>query len=90
MITLTESERKIYLDIRAEQIKEFQDRENGHLFLKPYSIELARSIAQQQLDSDIEYGKLRISLQDLLLLNNETCIENFQYNTIKRAKNYES
>lgn len=85
MITLTSTERKIYLDIRAEQIKEFQDRENGHLFIKPYSIDLARKIAENQLNNDLEAGNLRISLDDLLLLNNNTCIDILEQGVINKA-----
>ncbi|MBK7362666.1 MAG: hypothetical protein IPJ01_10260 [Micavibrio sp.] len=39
---MNKSERNIYINIRAEQIKEFQDKNNGHLFTKPYSIEMAK------------------------------------------------
>ncbi len=90
MITLTPTEKKIYLDIRAEQIKEYQDRENGHLFLKPYSIDLARKIAENQLNNDQEAGKLRISLEELLLFNNDACtdiIEQLVINKVKQHKN---
>lgn len=32
---MTESQRNIYINIRAEQIKHFQDTRNGHLFNNP-------------------------------------------------------
>ena len=75
MINLNESQKKFYIDVRAEQIKEFQDRENGHLFKQPYSLEAAKAIAAHQLDCDIVKGKLRVPLEDLLFQDNDTCRE---------------
>jgi len=83
---MNKAERNIYINIRAEQIKEFQDKNNGHLFIKPYSIELARETAERQLDYDLSKGKLRISLEELLLNNNETCMETFNNKTLELAK----
>jgi hypothetical protein len=83
---MNKAERNIYINIRAEQIKEFQDKNNGHLFIKPYSIELATETAERQLDYDLSKGKLRISLEELLLNNNETCMETFNNKTLELAK----
>lgn len=85
-ITICNEERKVYLDIRAEQIKHFQDTRNGHLFINPYSIEKAREIAENQLNCDLQNGKLRISIQELLLDDNETCIETTRSGLIELAK----
>lgn len=83
---MNKSERNIYINIRAEQIKEFQDKNNGHLFTKPYSIEMAKEIAERQLNYDLSKCKLRISLDELLLNDNETCIETFNNKTLELAK----
>jgi hypothetical protein len=83
---MTESQINIYINIRAEQIKHFHDTRNGHLFNKPYCIEKAKEIAKNQLENDLERGKLRISLEDLLLEDNETCILIVNNETIKFAK----
>jgi len=80
------TDRKIYIGIRAEQIKEFQDTHNGHLFTKPYSIDLAKEIAERQLDYDLSKGELRISLEELLLNDNDTCMVIHRSNTIEMAK----
>jgi len=84
---MTDSHKKIYISIRAEQIKEFHDKNNGHLFNKPYPIERAMETAESQLNYDLSNGgKLRITLEELLLDSNEDCLETFKHNTIKLAK----
>lgn len=83
---MTESQKNIYINIRAEQIKHFQDTRNGHLFNNPYSIEKAKEIAKNQLENDLKRGHLRISLEDLLLEDNETCIRVIRNETINIFK----
>lgn len=83
---MTESQKNIYVNIRAEQIKHFQDTRNGHLFNTPYCIEKAKEVAKNQLENDLERGKLRISLEDLLLEDNETCIRVVKNETINAFK----
>jgi hypothetical protein len=83
---MTESQKNIYINIRAEQIKHFQDTRNGHLFNNPYCIEKAKEIAKNQLENDLERGQLRISLEDLLLEDNETCIRVIKNETINAVK----
>jgi len=84
---MTDSHKKIYIAIRAEQIKDFHDKNNGHLLNKPYPIERAMETAERQLNYDLSNGgKLRITLEELLLDTNEDCIETFNHNTIKLAK----
>ena len=83
---MTNKEKEIYINIRAEQIKQFQDTRNGHLFTKPYSIELAKQIAENQLKHDLEEGKLRITLEELLLNDNETCISIIRSKQVEVAK----
>ena len=84
---MTDSHKKIYISIRAEQIKEFYDKNNGHLLIKPYPIERAMETAESQLNYDLSNGgKLRITLEELLLDTNEDCLETFKHNTIKLAK----
>ena len=83
---MTKSQKNIYIGIRAEQIKEFQDKNNGHLFKQPYSIETAKQIAEQQLENDLERGNFRITIEELLLCDNETCIETVNNKTIELAK----
>ena len=84
--TISKTNRNIYIGIRAEQIKEYQDTNNGHLFIKPYSIDLAKEIAERQLDYDLSHGTLRISLEELLLNDNDTCMAIHHCNTIELAK----
>lgn len=72
---MTKSEKSIYLKIRAENIKHFQDKHNGHLFVSEYSIEKALAIAENQLNHDLKNGKLRITLEELLLNNDDDCIQ---------------
>jgi hypothetical protein len=84
---MTSSHKKIYISIRAEQIKEFHDKNNGHLLNKPYPIERAMETAERQLNYDLSNsGKLRVTLDELLLDSNEDCLKTFNYNTIKLAK----
>lgn len=83
---MTNKEKEIYINIRAEQIEHFLDTRNGHLFTKPYSIELAKQIAENQLKHDLEEGKLRITLEELLLNDNETCISMIRSKQVEVAK----
>jgi len=83
---MTKSQRNIYINIRAEQIKEFQDKTNGHLFTKPYSIDMAKEIAERQLNYDLSKGLLRITLDELLLNDNDTCIAIHHSKTLQLAK----
>lgn len=83
---MTDSHKKIYVSIRAEQIKDFQDKTNGHVFVNPYPIETAIEIAERQLSQDLSNGALRVSLDDLLLESNEYCMSKFNNNTIELAK----
>lgn len=70
---MTDSEKAIYIAIRSEQIQRFQNQKNGHLFTKPYPIEDAVKVATNQLNCDLKNGKLRISLEELLLNDDATC-----------------
>lgn len=72
---MNQIERNIYIKQRAIQIKHHQDKVNGHNFVKPYPIEKAIKIAENQLNYDLQRGHLRISLDDLLLLDDDTCNE---------------
>ena len=83
---LTPEQKKIYISIRAEQIKERQDRVNGHLFKSPYPLSKALEIATNQLNHDLAFGELRISLEDLLRLQDQECIEIVEQSSIDRAK----
>ncbi len=85
---MKKAHRIIYLGIRAEQIKERQDKENGHLYTKPYAIELAMEIASNQLEFDLKRKQLRISLDQLLLLTNEECNAIIDQSAIDRAKEH--
>jgi len=71
---MNQSEQNIYTNIRAEQIKHFQDKRNGHLMTKPYPIEEAKKIAEHQLKFDLKNGKLRVTLEELLTYDNDTCL----------------
>jgi hypothetical protein len=83
---MTEKEKEIYLNIRAEQIKHFHDTRNGHLLKEPYSLDRARAIAENQLTYDLYQGELRLTLDELLLNDNETCIFIAQQRQIEFAK----
>ena len=72
---MTEIEKQIYIKQRAIQIKRFQDTRNGHLLTKPYDIEKAIQIAKNQLETDLKKGGLRITLDELLTFDDETCIQ---------------
>jgi len=81
------SHKKIYIAIRAEQIKEFHDKNNGHLLNKPYPIERAMETAESQLNYDLSNGgKLRVTLEELLTESNEYCMEKFNKKTTQFAK----
>lgn len=71
---MNQPECEIYIKQRAIQIKRFQDTRNGHLLTEPYSIEMATQIAKNQLETDLKKGGLRITLDELLTLDDETCI----------------
>jgi len=83
---MTPSQKNIYIAIRAEQIKYFQDTRNGHNMKRPYCIEHAKLIATKQLESDLSGGLIRISIEELLLETNEECIARIDKNIIEKAK----
>lgn len=83
---MNKKEKELYIRIRAEQIKDFQDRHNGHLMKEPYSMELAKEIAETQLNEDLYNNRLRISLEELLLNTDSDCIDIIQNRQIEYAK----
>lgn len=84
---MNQQQKEIYLKIRAEQIKHFQDTRNANLFIKPYPMETAREIAEFQLENDLESGFLRITLDELLTNDDETCITIISNRQIEMVKN---
>jgi hypothetical protein len=75
MATMTKEQKEIYINIRAEQIKYFQDKYNGHNMKNPFDFEKAKEVAKFQLESDLNINFLRLTLDELLLNDNDTCIE---------------
>ena len=88
MLNMKKSDQLLYIAIRAEQIKYHQDKENGHLFNKPYSLETANEIARVQLENDLSKNKLRISLEQLLTLSNDECIAIIEGNIIETGREF--
>lgn len=72
---MTKEQKEIYVNIRAEQIKYFQDKYNGHNMKKPFDLEKAKEVARFQLENDLNVNFLRLTLDELLLNDNDTCIE---------------
>jgi hypothetical protein len=83
---MNEIEKNIYIRQRAIQIKQRQDKVNGHLFVNPYPIEDAMKIAENQLNCDLKRGQLRITLDELLLLDDDTCNEIISRDRMKIAQ----
>lgn len=83
---MKDKEKEIYLNIRAEQIAEFQNKQNGDKFKEPYPLDLAKQKAEMELKGDLQENKLRITLEELLLFDNETCQKIIDDNLNNRFK----
>lgn len=83
---MTKEQKEIYINIRAEQIKYFQDKYNGHNMKNPFDFEKAKESAKFQLESDLNINFLRLTLDELLLNDNDTCIEIAQSRVNEKIK----
>lgn len=73
---MTNNEKKIWIKIRAEHIKHWHDNGlNKGKFWDDMPMEEAIEKATNQLESDLRSNNLRISLEELLTLSDDECIE---------------
>lgn len=72
---MTDGEKRIYLRIRAEQIQNRHAQVNKCFFPDGYPFASALEIAEEQLSTDLNNDKLRITLDELLLLDDQECAE---------------
>lgn len=88
---MTKKEKQIWIKIRAEHIKIWHDKiSNGGKLKEGYSMEYALESAENQLEADLKNNNLRISLEELLTLSDEECIElahDRHYNHIREIIN---
>lgn len=74
-MNMTPEHKSLWIKLRAEIIKHFQDTRNPNLFVGGFSIEKATERAKNQLEFDLIYGELRITLEEMLLNTPEECVD---------------
>jgi len=71
---MTKAEKEIYINIRAEVIKHWQDTRNeGKFNGGGFCIKQARKLAEKEMYADLQAGYFRITIDELLLLSLEEC-----------------
>lgn len=84
---MTYSERKIYIQIRAEVIKHWHDTRNAGKFTGDgFCINHAKKLAEKELSADLQAGYFRITIDELLLLSLEECCTLIQSRNQKFVK----
>ena len=84
---MSETEKKIYINIRAEVIKHFHDTRNAGKFKgEGFCINHALKLAEKELNADIKAGYMRITLDELLLNSLEDCCQLIQQRNQKFVK----
>ena len=83
---MTEQNKKVWIALRAEILKNFHDTNNAGAFEKGYPLSEAIRIAASQLEADLSFGKLRLTLEDMLLNTVEDCQEILKANLKARFK----
>jgi hypothetical protein len=79
--------KSLWIKLRAEIIKHFQDSRNPNLFINGYCVIKATERAAKQLEFDLKRGDLRLTLEEMLLNTLEECVEietNRTLNTIHK------
>lgn len=74
-IDMPEAHQKIWVKIRAELIVYYHERINPNKFEGGMSLEYATRMAKNHLHYDMTIGELRISLEDMLSLSNDECLD---------------
>ena len=83
---MTQSQKNIWIQIRAELIIDWHNIHNPGKFNGGFSCLAAKEIAEHQLDYDLINGELRISLEDMLLKSNEECLEILKQKDLDKIK----
>lgn len=82
--TLSADNKELYIKLYSGVVKHYHDTRNAGKFRNGYSIDDARKVVMRQINSPD--GPL-ISLEDLLLNQNEQCLDIIQKNLSARIKN---
>ena len=76
---MKDSEKQIYIKIRAEVIKYWHDTRNAGKFNGDgFCIKHATKLAEKELSADLQAGYMRITLDELLLNTLEECCQIIQ------------
>lgn len=86
MMEMSDEHKALYVELRAGVIKHFHDTRNPGRFSKGFDLEFAKGIAKRQLKYDLEKGELRITLEELLLNQNEACVGIIQRHIDRKIK----
>ena len=83
---MKESEKKIWVDIRSQQIKKHIENLNKGKLINGFSLSEAYKIAVYQLEVGLNSGELLLTLEELLLLSDEECQILIQNRTNKKLR----
>lgn len=83
---MTESAKKVWVQIRAELIVTWHDINNPNMFIGGYSYDKALDIAKHELELDLLTGELRISIEDLLLKSDIECLDILHKRNLENIK----
>jgi len=78
---LHENNYKLWTRLRAEVILHFHQTNNPNI---NYDFGMALKVAKHELESDLEIGELRITIEDLLLRSESECVTIIQSHMKKR------
>jgi len=83
---MTESAKKVWVQLRAELIVTWHDIHNPDKFYNGFRIDKAKEIAECQLEYDLIKGELRISLEDMLLKSDAECLQILRQKDLDKIK----
>jgi hypothetical protein len=83
---MTESQQKVWVQLRAELIVTWHDIHNAGKFYNGFSYNKAKEIAESQLEYDLIKGDLRISLEDMLLKSDAECLQILRQKDLDKIK----
>lgn len=72
---------QLWVQLRAEVIAHFHQKNNPNI---NYDLGMALKVAKHELESDLESGELRITIEDLLLRSESECVTLIQNHMKKR------
>ena len=83
---MKEENKKVWIALRAEILKNFHDTNNPDVFENGYPLSEAVRIATSQLEADLSFGALRLTFEDMLLKSVDECQEILKANLKARFK----